>query len=218
MAGNDIDEVLNILSRKLDSRVPLASERGNAFHCLISTILSHRTLDEKTDEASFRLFSVYPTPEKLAGASVKKIEELIKPVGFYRVKARRVKQVAGIIAENKGVVPKTVEALTALQGVGRKTAACVIVYGHGLPAIPVDTHVHRITNRLGWAHTKTPEETEYALEKIVPREKWILVNELFVRFGKTICRPISPHCGACPVNKYCEYYEKVWLKNKEEKN
>ncbi|MCZ7356509.1 MAG: endonuclease III [Candidatus Methanoperedens sp.] len=174
------------------------------FRVLITTVLSQRTRDEVTDRAAEKLFSKYSTYAALANADVKDIEELIREVGFYRVKTPRIKEIARIISNDlKGKVPDNIDALLKLPGVGRKTANCVIVYGFRRDAIAVDTHVHRISNRLGLVRTKTPEETEQRLLEVLPREHWQYINELFVRFGQDICRPIGPKCGLCPIIELC---------------
>lgn len=175
-----------------------------AFRVLMGTILSHRTKDERTEKANEALLSKYPTPEKLAAAPLHKIRQLIKPVGFYNSKAQYVKKCAGELVERfGGSVPQTTEELTSLTGVGRKTAGCVIAYAFGLPAIPVDSHCHRLSNRLGLVKTNAPEQTEQELMKIVPRERWVEVNELLVLHGQNTCVPTSPFCSRCPVREMC---------------
>jgi len=182
----------------------------NPFKVLIGTILSHRTRDERTAEATERLFRRFRSAEELAGARQEEVMELIRGVGFYRVKSPRIIEVARIIKEQYGGrVPDTLEELLKLPSVGRKTANCVLVYGFKKDAMPVDTHVHRIANRLGIVHTKEPEETEAGLKAFFPKEDWLEVNDLFVRFGKTVCRPVGPRCPICPLQEGCEYYEKV---------
>ena len=183
------------------------SRTEDPFKVLISTILSARTRDNQTEIASKRLFKVYANPKALAHASEEKVRELIRPVGFYNVKTRRVIEVSRILLKRfNGIVPDNMDALLTLPGVGRKTANCILVYGFGTPAIPVDTHVHRIPNRLGLAETKTPEDTEKALAKIAPKKHWLEINELFVRFGKTICLPIGPRCPVCTLKTHCKHY------------
>src|SRR5881628_4100844 len=183
------------------------STDGDPFRVLIATILSHRTKDPVTALASSRLFAKYPRPTQLSRADPRTIARLIKPVGFYKTKARTVKRVAEIILkEYKGKVPDEMEKLLTLPSVGRKTANCVLVYGFKRPAIPVDTHLHRIFNRLGVVKTKTPEETERELTRIVDRKDWLPLNEVFVKFGQLICRPIGPKCSLCPLNDRCEWY------------
>ncbi len=183
-------------------------ERTDPFKVLIATILSHRTRDEKTSQAVQNLFSVYRTPEELAQGDLQRIQELIRSVGFYRVKAARVKEVSRILIENhKGRVPNKLESLLELPSVGRKTANCVLVYAFKKPAIPVDTHVHRISNRLGLAKTRTPEETEQKLMEVVKERYWLDLNDIFVSFGKTICKPIGPKHNVCRLKNYCPYYK-----------
>ena len=177
------------------------------FRVLIGTILSQRTRDENTHEATEALFSKYGNAEQLAGGNIRTIEKLIRPAGFYHVKAKKVKEVAGIIhGRYGGKVPREMDALLALPSVGRKTANCVLVYGFNIPAIPVDTHVHRISNRLGLVDTKTPEETELALQEKLDRRYWIDINNLMVRFGQDICKPIGPKCSECDLRMLCNYY------------
>jgi endonuclease-3 len=206
VSRNSIISVLRALGRTYDWTAlnRLSEKERNPFRTLIATILSQRTRDEITDEASRRLFARFRTPEKLARARKSEILPLIRACGFYRVKADTIRRVARLLVERHGGrVPETMDELTALPGVGRKTAGCVLVYGFAKDAIPVDTHVHRISNRLGWVRTKTPEETEIALQKIVPRRFWQRVNDLLVSHGRTVCRPIGPRCGACSVERWC---------------
>jgi len=204
-----VEKIIKKIS-KTTGILALDLTRGNPFKVLISTILSQRTRDENTIKASEKLFSIYSTPKQIANADKKELEKIIKSTGFYKVKAGRIKEVSKIIHEKyKDKVPKRIEELLKLPGVGRKTANCVLVYGYGKPAIPVDTHVHRVFNRLGIVKTKTPEQTEEKLRKIIPKKLWIEVNESFVRFGQKICQPIKPRCEICPVTKYCGYYAKV---------
>lgn len=185
-------------------------ENPDPFRVLIRTILSQRTRDENTDQAAAALFDVYKTPEEIANAPDGKIEELIKKAGFYRVKAKRIKEVSRIIHRDyRDVVPDDIGELLGLPGVGRKTANCVIVYGFKKNAIPVDVHVHRISNRLGLVHTRNPDETEFELVKIVPEEYWLDLNLKFVRFGQNICRPIGPRHEECPLNDLCDFYREI---------
>jgi endonuclease-3 len=193
----------------------VASVPENAFQVLISCLISLRTRDEVTAAASKRLFDVANTPEKIMKLDAKRIEKLIYPCGFYRAKAKRIREIAKQIHE-LGHVPDTMEELLKFKGVGRKTANIVLVYGHNKKwHIPVDTHVHRIPNRLGWISTKNPAQTEQALEKIIPRRYWHDFNDLFVSFGQNVCKPVGPKCNICPINKYCEYYEEVYNEKKK---
>lgn len=189
---------------KLPSVSEIARRDRDPFRILISTLLSLRTKDDVTDAASERLFAIAPNARSLAKLDLERIEQLIYPVGFYRTKARVIRDVAHRLeAEFGGQVPNTIEALLDFKGVGRKTAALVVSLGFDTPAICVDTHVHRISNRLGWIRTRTPHETEVALMTLVPRKHWIDVNEIMVGFGQRVCTPLSPHCSTCPVVKWC---------------
>lgn len=188
------------------ARWPAAKSGSEAFRVLIGTILSQRTRDERTEAASEALFARYPTAPVLAKAPLRSVERLVRPANFYKTKARTVRKAAqALLKEHGGRVPLEREQLLRIPGVGPKTAACVLVYGHQLPAIPVDTHVHRISNRLGWVKTESPEGTEAALERLVPKAYWMQVNELLVRHGQGVCKPIGPRCGACPVARHCQY-------------
>ncbi|NNN16820.1 MAG: hypothetical protein HKL79_00415 [Thermoplasmata archaeon] len=188
-----------------DWRVPyLRDHAEDPFQVLIGTVLSQRTRDEATDVASSRLFARYPDPGSLARAPRARVERLIHGTGFYRVKSRAIRQIAQEILDRfHGEVPRTLEELTSLPGVGPKTANCVLVFGYGIPAIPVDTHVHRISNRLGIVRTRTPEETERRLRQVVDRRYWIPLNPLLVQHGQNLCRPISPRCPECPIRNDC---------------
>lgn len=187
-----------------------AEEHGEPFRILIGTILSHRTRDENTARATENLFSRYKTPAQLAAARPSTVRRLIKPSGFYNVKTKNIIRVSKqLMEEFGGRVPSTMDELLTLHSVGRKTANCVLVYAFNQPAIPVDTHVHRISNRLGLVATKKPEETEEALSKSVPRKYWLELNDLFVRFGQTTCKPIGPRCGECSLRGSCSYYRTV---------
>jgi endonuclease-3 len=202
---------VDLLFKKLKKHFPeeVFIELGDPFEVLIYTIISQRTRDEQTHVAAERLLSEFPTAKDLAQANVRKIEKLIKTAGFYRVKARKIKEVCKIIYKKyNGKVPDDFESLMKLPSVGRKTANCVLVFGYGKPAIPVDTHVHRISNRLGLVKTSKPEDTEKALKKILPKKYWLDINHMFVRFGQTICRPINPKCVECPVSSLCKFYRK----------
>jgi len=183
------------------------STDGDPFRVLIATVLSQRTKDEVTGPASTRLFRKYPGPKQLAKANTRTVSKLIRPVGFYKTKAKAIKRIARIILEEyRGKVPSDMDQLLELPSVGRKTANCVLVYGFKQPAIPVDTHVHRIFNRLGVVTTKTPEETEEELTRIVAKRDWLPLNEVFVTFGKLVCKPIGPKCPVCPLTDRCRWY------------
>ena len=175
------------------------------FDTLIATILSQRTRDETTDRVFAALKRRWPDAPSLAAADVDEVDSVIHSIGFHRQKARGVVAAArGLMERHGGVVPATKEELMALPMVGPKTAGCVLVYAFGeASAIPVDTHVHRISNRLGWVRTRTPEATEEALERRVPRDLWLDLNSLFVDHGKRVCLPRNPRCGECPVRRRC---------------
>ena len=184
-----------------------AEDRG-PFSILIGTILSARAKDEATSRIVKELFKVYKNSKQLANAKIKDVEKIIKSIGFYHVKAKRIIDVAKIIdSKYNGTVPDDLEKLVELPGVGRKTANCVLVYAYEKPAIPVDIHVHRISNRLGLVKTKNPEETEFELMKITPKRLWLDINETFVKYGQNICKPISPMCTVCKIKNSCKYYK-----------
>jgi len=174
------------------------------FHLLVACIISLRTKDAVTREASRRLFEIVSRPADLAQTNPDRIAELIYPAGFYRTKSKQLNQIGRILVEEyHGKVPSTREDLMALPGVGRKTANLVLGLGFDTPAICVDTHVHRISQRLGWVRTKTPAETEAALELLLPRCWWIPVNDILVTFGQRVCLPRNPRCAQCPIQSDC---------------
>ena len=181
------------------------SETGDPFRILIATLLSARTQDATTHATSTRLFRRARTPRTMAKLSVREIEKLIYPVGFYRTKAEHVRACCRMLVErHDGAVPRTIEELMALPGVGRKTANLVLILGFGSRGnICVDTHVHRISNRLGWVRTREPEETEAALYEALPRYWWADVNLYLVTWGQNVCRPIRPRCGDCAIARDC---------------
>ncbi len=191
-----------------DKNAPVYSMNLNdPFKVLISAILSTRTRDEQTAKAVQRLFSVVKKPEDLLNLSEDEIDELIKPVGFHRVKAKNLKELARIlIYEYNSKVPNDLNDLLKLPGVGRKVANIVLSF-LGKPAIAVDTHVHRIANRLGVVKTKKPDETEEELKKSVPKNLWNRINKAFVGFGQVVCKPIKPLCEDCPFKSFCEYFK-----------
>lgn len=204
-----IRTVLGILRRESGKWnapvVTLVARTGSGpFRVLISCLLSLRTKDETTAGAVARLFAEADTPEALARMQPDKIEKLIYPVGFYRVKARNLIAVSRkILDEFGGRVPDTLEGLRSLDGVGLKTANLVLSEGFGKPAICVDIHVHRIMNRLGFVRTDQPDRTEAALRRKLPKPDWKSVNAVLVAFGQRLCRPVSPHCSVCPVHRFC---------------
>ncbi|HJJ21249.1 MAG: endonuclease III [Candidatus Nitrosopumilus limneticus] len=178
------------------------------FSILIGTILSARTKDETTTKVVKALFVKYKNPKDLANAKIKDVEKIIKSIGFFHVKSKRIIEVAKIIHKKyKDKVPEDLDTLVQLPGVGRKTANCVLVYAFEKPAIPVDIHVHRISNRLGLVDTKNPEETEQELMKKIDKKFWIDINDTFVMYGQNICKPISPMCDICKIKKSCKYYK-----------
>ena len=186
---------------------PAVSEQArqrNPFHVLVATVLSLRTKDEVTAQAARRLLGRADSPDSLAGMNVRVIERLIYPAGFYRNKAKNLKEISRLlIKQHGGEVPREMDELLTLPGVGRKTANLVRNLGFGLPGICVDTHVHRISNRMGWVSTRDPHESESALESILPEKYWIPINGTLVSFGKRICTPLSPRCSLCPVSQIC---------------
>ncbi|PIW32249.1 MAG: DNA lyase [Nitrosopumilales archaeon CG15_BIG_FIL_POST_REV_8_21_14_020_37_12] len=184
------------------------AETGGPFSILIGTILSARTKDESTTKVVKALFAKYKNAKELANAKLKDVEKIIRPIGFYHVKSKRIIEVAKIIdSKYRGKVPDDLDKLVELPGVGRKTANCVLVYAYDKPAIPVDIHVHRISNRLGLVETKTPEDTEQELMKKIPKKYWIEINDTFVMYGQNICKPVSPMCNVCKINKVCKFYK-----------
>lgn len=180
-------------------------QKGDPFQVLIATMLSAQTRDEVTHAASMRLFRVARTPRAIRRLTTQEVQRLIYPVSFYRHKARHVKQTSRILVDRyRGKVPATMEELLRLPGVGRKTANLVLIEAHGSDEnICVDTHVHRISNRLGWVRTKTPDETEQALYRAVARRFWPLVNLYLVTWGQNVCRPVYPLCGSCVLADLC---------------
>ncbi len=184
--------------------------RQTPFQILIGTVLSQRTRDDATDRAAQALFAKYPTPRELADAPLDEIERLIEPATYFKTKAPRIKEIGRIVVERYGgETPDDVEELLKLPGVGIKTANCVLVYGFKKPAIPVDVHVHRVSNRIGLVTTRMPEETEKELWKVVPREFILHVNELMVKHGQRTCKPVVPLCYRCPVAALCDYEPKT---------
>ena len=210
--AKDIHSIMRLLRKEVGLTKPVVLHL-TPFKTLISTILSARTKDTATFPASVRLFKKFPTPEKLSKATPREAERLIFPVGFYKTKAKRIIQVSKLLLSKfRGKVPKTLEELTSLPGVGRKTANIVLAFSFKILAVPVDTHVNRISNRLGIVKTKTPKQTEFALMKVLPKEYWLEINELMVKFGQRKCFPRNPDCKECSLQKHCDYYKNVFLK------
>jgi len=182
----------------------VAEESHDPFRILISCLISLRTKDEVTAAASTRLFRLATVARSMAELPSSTIARAIYPAGFYRTKATTIREICRTLLERHGgKVPDTMEALLALKGVGRKTANLVLTIGFGKPGICVDTHVHRISNRLGIVETRTPAHTELALRRVLPRRHWIPYNDLLVTFGQNVCKPISPLCSRCPVAALC---------------
>lgn len=209
MSAAEIGAVIRTLRRQAPSWRPtavaeVAAEQPDPFRVLIACLLSLRTQDATTREASERLFRVADTPASMLRLSPARISRLIFPVGFYRTKARAIRQISRDLIERfGGAVPDEIDALLTLKGVGRKTANLVVTIGFAKPGICVDIHVHRISNRLGFVRTKSPDQTELALRAKLPRRYWIGYNDLLVAFGQNVCRPLSPHCSRCPVARWC---------------
>ncbi len=202
-------EMIRILKKHLKDDVPAVTkiakrERKDPFLILVGTLLSLRTKDELTEKVMERLVKRARTPEALLKIPADELENLIYPVGFYRNKSKVLKNIARIITDTyKGIVPDSIDELLTIKGVGRKTANLVVTEAYGKPGICVDTHVHRISNRIGAVATKTPHQTEDALRKILPKQYWIIYNALLVTFGKRICSPLSPRCSQCPIAHLC---------------
>ncbi|MEW6455204.1 MAG: endonuclease III [Acidobacteriota bacterium] len=210
---NEIEKIIKTLKKessrfKAPTVTEISENTRSPYQVLVTCLLSLRTKDEVTGNASKRLFKLADTPEKMLKISTKKIEKAIYPVGFYKTKAKRIKEISKILVERyHSKAPDTIEELLKFKGIGRKTANIVLVYGYGKKALPIDTHCHRIPNRLGWIHTKTPEQTELELRKLIPERYWMDFNDLFVQFGQNICKPVKPNCPECPIKKYCNYYK-----------
>ncbi|MGI9533438.1 MAG: endonuclease III domain-containing protein [Thermodesulfobacteriota bacterium] len=206
---NNIEKVLNTLKKEVKKwDVPvinfMAVSTGDPFKVLVSTILSLRTKDGTTAVASKRLFNKASTPKEIFKLGEKKVSKLIYPVGFYNVKAKKIVKICKrLVDEYDSVVPNDLDELLKFDGVGRKTANLVVTAGFNKPGVCVDIHVHRISNRFGYLNTKTPEQTEMELRKKLPKRYWIDYNYLLVSFGQHLCRPVSPFCSVCPVEKYC---------------
>ncbi len=210
MKTEDIHKIVKVLSSEAPRwDVPIvtleAETSRDPFRVLVSTVLSLRTKDETTAAASRRLFKRADNPEDMLKLSEKEIIEAIYPVGFYKTKAKNIHSICTDLINNYGSqVPDDIDELLKFRGVGRKTANLVVTLGYNRPGICVDTHVHRISNRFGYIKTKTPDETEFVLRDRLPKKYWIDYNSLLVAFGQHLCRPISPMCSVCPVEKYCD--------------
>lgn len=210
MRATDIHAMIRILRREVRQwQEPVvgvvARESRDPFKILIACLLSLRTRDSTTAEASQRLFALAPDPARMLRLTRKRIEKAIYPVGFYRVKAGQIQNICRrLLEEHGGRVPDSIEALMTFPGVGRKTANLVVTVGYGRPGICVDIHVHRISNRWGYVKTAKPDETEQALRRKLPAQYWITYNDLLVPFGQNVCQPVSPFCSRCKLTRYCE--------------
>ena len=210
METQTLNKILSVLRKEIKKwKVPAVgavAERAidRPFETLVSTILSLRTKDAVTEAASHRLLASAPTPKSLASLSIQEVEKLIFPVGFYHTKAKHLRETCqSLLKDHGGSVPRSMEELLNLPGVGRKTANLVLTVGFGDYGICVDTHVHRISNIWGYVRTKTPEETEFALRKKLPRRHWKTYNDILVTFGQNLCVPVSPWCSKCPIAPHC---------------
>lgn len=210
MRDSEIHSALRVLRQEVPQwQEPVlgvvAKESRDPFQILIACVLSLRTKDQTTTEASRRLFALASTPSTMQRLSRRRIESAIYPVGFYRTKAKQIREISRrLLGRYGGAVPDSIEELLTLPGVGRKTANLVVTVGYGKPGICVDTHVHRISNRWGYVKTKTPEKTEQALRRKLPRRYWITFNDLLVPFGQNLCQPVSPFCSQCRLVRYCD--------------
>ncbi len=207
MRAEDIDTVVRILKREVRQwPVPaIAKYVETPFTVLISCLLSLRTQDRTTVAASDRFFAIARNPRTTLATPVPVIEKAIYPVSFYRVKARTIHEICReLLSRFKGEVPSTIDELLTLPGVGRKTANIVVTLAYGKAGIAVDTHVHRISNRLGYVHTRTADKTEMALRKKLPPRYWIVFNDLLVAYGQNLCKPVSPICSKCQIAEFCK--------------
>ncbi len=203
-----ISKVMDILIKKYISQrqptVRRSSQSKDPFKVLVACLLSLRTKDENTEKSSNKLFKVAQTPEEILAISTEKLEKLIYSSGYYKKKARTLKSVSKEIIERfSSKVPQTKEELLSIKGVGPKTANIVLCFAYNQCVLPIDIHCHRIPNRLGWVKTKSPEQTEEELEKVLPKKYWAEFNTVIILFGKSICTPISPFCSKCPIESYC---------------
>ncbi len=204
-----IKEIIGILKKRYPSTEKTTLNRmrkkPDAFKILISCLLSLRARDENTEKVSKKLFEIADTPEKIIKIPIKKLEKIIYSSGHYKKKARIIKSVSNdLINRFNSKVPNKKENLISIKGIGPKTANIVLAFAYKKNVLPIDTHCHRIPNRIGWIKTKNPEQTEKELEKILPKKYWKDFNAIFVQFGRDICQPISPKCSICPINKYCK--------------
>jgi len=209
VSNRQIGRVLRLVRETIATWEPpalnkIADESDDPFRVLISCVLSQQTKDAVTGQASARLYRLADRPETLLALSERRIARAIYPVSFYKTKARTIRHVCrDLLSRFEGLVPDSLEALLSLKGVGRKTANLVLTVGYRKPGICVDTHVHRISNRWGYLRTRTPEQTEMTLRQKLPKRHWITYNDLLVPFGQHLCRPISPFCSRCTVERWC---------------
>jgi endonuclease-3 len=205
---NNYTEVMQTLVKVFPE--PAASEKATPWECLLFTALTARSRDDQVEPVFRQLMRTYPTVPDLAKANVADVEKMISTIGLYRSKARAAVGMANMLVEKfNSTVPHTLEELITLPGVGRKTASCVLVYSFGIPAIAVDTHVHRVVNRLGWVKTTSPESTEKALRAALPEKYWLDINRVMVSFGRAVCAPGTPRCPECPIKEWCKYPKKT---------
>lgn len=204
--ATEITTVFSLLERTHQPTMLELLHSCTPFQQLVATLLSARTRDSTTIPIVQKLFLQYPSPEDLMRVKQAVLEQKLFRIGFYRVKARHLRELSSLLVHKyHGKVPETLEELITLPGVGRKTANCLLSYAFNQPAIAVDVHVHRLSNRLGWVKTNVPSETEQTLMKIIPLKSWNNVNRLFVGHGQTICAPLNPKCHVCPILSYCRY-------------
>lgn len=209
-------KLVKFLKRRYEIQVKKKLREKDVFKLLITTILSQRSRDENTEKAAKTLFSRVKTPKELLELKDKELENLIKPAGMYRQKAKMIKRVCKILLEKyDGKIPRTREELMKLPGVGYKTADVVLMYGFGIPSIAIDTHCNRISKRIGLVSEKASvEKVKRALESLIPKKDWYVVNLGLVQFGREICRPIKPRCSLCPISKNCLYFKKLNVSKK----
>ncbi|MBT7902903.1 endonuclease III [Candidatus Woesearchaeota archaeon] len=221
LTKKEITQIIKLISKKilqfnrpLMDQLSLEKSKRDPYKVLISCLLSLRTKDEITEKATAKLFLKIKKPKDLVKLNLSQIEKIIYPVGFYKTKSQRIKNISQELIDNyDSIVPDSLTELLNFKGVGRKTANIVLSHGYDIAAFAVDTHCHRIPNRIGLVNTNVPEETETELIKIIPKSKWIEFGSALVTFGQNICKPIGPKCDLCPITKYCKYYTTVFLIN-----
>lgn len=204
MKNPPLNKIIEPLLKEYDPEWFARSNKRDPYRILVSCLLSLRTKDEVTMPATERLFSLADTPGRMAKLKERTVAKAIYPVGFYNIKAKRILEISRtLIKKFDSTVPDDIDTLLTLKGVGRKTANLVVSLGYGKPGLCVDTHVHRISNRLGLVKTRTPHETEFALREILPQRYWMPLNNILVRHGQKVCKPISPLCSRCLIGRYC---------------